>query len=59
MPLTSDITINAAKFDPASHSAQSKQLNAHIEDTFGRAPQWYEVCLSLPLSPLTNLFHAS
>jgi len=44
MPLTSDITINAAKFDPASNSEQSRQLNDTIEQKFDAAAAWYKVC---------------
>ncbi|KAK0100410.1 hypothetical protein ONS95_008360 [Cadophora gregata] len=43
MPLTSDITINAAKFDPASNSEQSRQLNDVIESKFDAVGAWYEV----------------
>ena len=47
MPLTSDITIDAAKFDPASNSEQSRQLNDAIEQKFDGAAAWYKVCTIL------------
>ncbi|KAH6701997.1 Alpha/Beta hydrolase protein [Leptodontidium sp. MPI-SDFR-AT-0119] len=43
MPLTSDVSINVAKFDPASNSEQTKILNDQIEAKFNATPAWYEV----------------
>lgn len=43
MALESDITINAAKFEPAAISEQTVKLNQHIIDIFESAPKWYEV----------------
>ncbi|PVH72282.1 alpha/beta-hydrolase [Cadophora sp. DSE1049] len=43
MTLISDITINAAKFDPASNSEQSRQLNDAIEQEFDAAAAWYQI----------------
>ncbi|CZR54624.1 related to lipase 2 [Phialocephala subalpina] len=43
MPLTSDLTINVAKFDPASNSQQSKKLNNVLIQNGESGPKWYEV----------------
>ena len=45
MALKSDITINVAKFDPASISEQTAKLNQHIIDIFEPVPKWYDVSL--------------
>ncbi|KAL2074948.1 hypothetical protein VTL71DRAFT_8728 [Oculimacula yallundae] len=43
MPLTSDLTINVAKFHPSSVSEQAKRLNEGIEAKWNDTPAWYEV----------------
>jgi hypothetical protein len=43
MPLTSDITLNAGKFNPASNPEQSKQLNIQLIEKLGGGPKWFEV----------------
>jgi hypothetical protein len=45
MPLTSDITLNAGKFDPAAASEQSKRLNDRLIEFVEKGPKWYEVRL--------------
>ncbi len=54
MPLISDLTLNASKFDPASNPEQSKQLNDHLVKLLAGGPKWFEVCL-----PIFNLSSAS
>lgn len=47
MPLESDININAAKFDPATNSEQSRKLNDALIAKLEKAPNWWEVsCVS-------------
>ncbi|KAH7417642.1 Alpha/Beta hydrolase protein [Cadophora sp. MPI-SDFR-AT-0126] len=43
MSLTSDITISAAKFDPASSSEQSRKFNDLVESRFDAAAAWFKV----------------
>ncbi|CZT50466.1 related to lipase 2 [Rhynchosporium secalis] len=43
MPLISDLTLNVAKFDPASISEQCTKLNDSIISKFNATPAWYEV----------------
>jgi hypothetical protein len=50
MPLQSDITISVAKFNPATNSDQSKQLNEGLIKMLGGGLKWFEVC---PLSLLS------
>jgi len=45
MPLTSDITLNSGKFNPASNSEQSKQLNNKLIEMLAAGPKWFEVRL--------------
>jgi hypothetical protein len=50
MPLQSDIAISVAKFNPATNSEQSKQLNEGLIKMLGGGPKWFEVCLLSLLS---------
>ncbi|KAF4636663.1 hypothetical protein G7Y89_g1430 [Cudoniella acicularis] len=43
MPLKSDIVIDAAKFDPANNSEQSKKVNQGLIERLNLGPQWHEV----------------
>ncbi|RFU24073.1 hypothetical protein B7463_g12267, partial [Scytalidium lignicola] len=43
MPLTSDITIDVVKFDPASVSDETAKFNQGLIDRFGPAKKWWEV----------------
>ncbi|KAG0652327.1 Carboxylesterase [Hyphodiscus hymeniophilus] len=43
MALTSDITVDITKFDPATVSEQTAKLNQHIINVFEPVPKWYEV----------------
>ncbi|KAH8815631.1 Alpha/Beta hydrolase protein [Xylogone sp. PMI_703] len=43
MSLQSDITINAAKFDPASISEETTKFNQLLIDKFGPAKKWWDV----------------
>ncbi|KUJ12932.1 alpha/beta-hydrolase [Mollisia scopiformis] len=43
MPLTSDLTLNAAKFDPASNSKQTSALNEALIAKLEQGPKWFEV----------------
>ncbi|GAW15593.1 hypothetical protein ANO14919_050080 [Xylariales sp. No.14919] len=43
MPLTSDITINYAKFDPNNTTEDTKKYNDFLEKTTSSTPKWYEV----------------
>lgn len=43
MPLKSDITIDAAKFDPANNSEQSNLLNQGLIARLDSGPKWHEV----------------
>jgi len=43
MPLQSDVTINTAKFNPATNSEQSTKFNEGVVKLLEGAPKWYEV----------------
>lgn len=43
MPLTSDVVIDAGKFDPANNSEQANNLNKTLIAIAEKAPKWYEV----------------
>lgn len=43
MPLESDITVNAAKFELSSISEQTTKFNQRIIDIFAPVPKWYDV----------------
>lgn len=43
MPLSSDITVNAAKIDPEKESEASRGFNQKIIAAFEGAPKWWEV----------------
>lgn len=43
MPLSSDITINAAVFQPEQIDASTKKVNQIIDGNRGKHPAWYEV----------------
>lgn len=45
MPLKSDITIDAGKFDPANISEQSEKFNAYLVEKLSTGHNWYEVRL--------------
>lgn len=45
MALTSDLTLNAGKFDPALNSEESKQLNLQLIEKLAGGPKWWEVRL--------------
>ena len=47
MALKSDITIDVAKFDPATISEQTLKFNQHIIDIFEPVPKWYDVSLAV------------
>lgn len=44
MPLRSDITINAAQFDPVAIPRATAELNEHLIELGKRGPRWWEVC---------------
>ncbi|CAG8954472.1 hypothetical protein HYFRA_00004384 [Hymenoscyphus fraxineus] len=43
MPLTSDVVIDAGKFDPANNTEQANDLNRLLIERAAPAPKWYEV----------------
>lgn len=43
MPSTSDITVNAEKFQASSIDASTQKLNQTLEKAFISSPRWYEV----------------
>jgi hypothetical protein len=42
MPLTSDITVNASKFDPNNVTEETKQLCDFLEKATDSVPRWYD-----------------
>lgn len=44
MPLTSDLTLNVGKFDPAATSEQTSKLNEGLIAIMESGPKWFEVC---------------
>jgi hypothetical protein len=55
MGLKSDITINAAKFEPSAISEETAKLNQHTINIFEPLPKWYDVRLGLFLLPPLDL----
>ncbi len=53
MPIKSDITINAAAFDPAATPKATAEMNENLQKMMAGQPRWYEVCEkeSLPEVP--------
>ena len=45
MPLTSDLTIPASKFDRANIDQQTLDFNAKLIKIWAEGPRWYEVSL--------------
>ncbi|KAI9786671.1 MAG: hypothetical protein M1839_006222 [Geoglossum umbratile] len=43
MPITSDLTLDAAKFHPSSVSEETKKINALFEHITAKGPQWHEI----------------
>ena len=43
IPLTSDISIDASKFDPVNISDAPKKANALLADIITKGPRWWEV----------------
>lgn len=45
MPLTSDLKLDASKFQPEAISEQTKQFNDKLIKIMQNGPKWYEVRL--------------
>ncbi|PVH70413.1 hypothetical protein DL98DRAFT_661173 [Cadophora sp. DSE1049] len=43
MPLTSDLTLDASKFDPANITSKTTKFNANLQKTFDALPNWWDV----------------
>lgn len=43
MPITSDVTINVAKFQPSNIDPSTEKLNQILEKASTSSPRWYEV----------------
>lgn len=43
MPFTSDLSIDASRFDPANITDATKQANTLLEGISTKGPQWWEV----------------
>lgn len=43
MPITSDLTLDAAKFHPSGVSEETKKANTLLENFTVNAPRWHEV----------------
>lgn len=43
MPLTSDVTVNAAKFDRSTIDEETKAFNDKLIKIWADGPRWYQV----------------
>lgn len=43
MPITSDLSLNAARFHPSSVRDETKEINTFLEDITAKGPRWHEV----------------